>query len=1006
MALGTNTRNILVNINSNAVAFATQMGIAGNAVAGLQGNIKSLGKTMTTKLTLPLVALGGVLIKTASDVEQMSSKFSIVFGDLSEEVTGWSEEVADVMSRSKYDIQEYAVSFQDLLKPMGFMADEAKELSKDLTTLGIDVASLNHKSDVDVMRDFQGALTGSSETVKKYGIIINDATIKQEAERMGIKRSVRELTELEKVRIKYNILVNSTTDAHGNAELTAHELANEFKNLQGSLKELSKELGEELMPMATDVVVKLTELADKVAGMDSDSQKRILAIGAIVASAGPLLLILSALISSTTVVLSTAKKIPLVLGKVKTAIMGVTASTAGLVIGLAGIVGGMAVLIKFFKDYGDEIERVNTGTQRMKDIYADGIIDSKEFDEGRESMKKITQELDDIKNKGLEVQRVLEGTELKFIIKPTVDYKGTAYEALKIQHEINSKGGLVDEIQLNFGDIETFLKANNDFLNIQQQRAIVTKDVKNAVDSLTNAESRNKDTLSRLVKSYDITIESMVDEKERVNDLVKTYNDMSVETNLNIEDKKALKAIEDELSNTIGVSSTIIDKQTNSLKLNMNAINNYNDTVSGSISSMTDTTTKGLLDYKKELDSQYEQAEYKRAIARTEYMMADDDFSKKEYQKKIDALETHLLDIEDLRQQADDKLIEKARENTDLLIKNAKDRASEEIQAEEELQQKLEELRASKVNKEISLNQYKYDVQEKTLEEYSAKLKWILKNNSRYYEENLNEELNIRRQIYQSEQQLEESRIQDKINLLNKANDDVIDGINKEKQALKEKYDLDIGFINDKKNAEIQAFEEVERKLSDSRDSGRIEEINQLLEVYKQSTSASGQAEYKKLIQEREDLQLDLQKSYLDKQSEVYDEINDIRKSQYEDDLAEIDNKETLIENNYKELINNINNITDELSSEAILKIDNFKIELNKGIADIFNIDNIPKFTGNIQALSIDTNLSTPEAVKTGQIYNVKNDITLNNSFNISSEMDIEETGEKLTKIIIEGTRG
>ena len=50
---------------------------------------------------------------------------------------------------------------------MGFVRSEAKELSKGLSQLAIDVASFNNATDAEVMQAFQSAIVGNHETVRK-----------------------------------------------------------------------------------------------------------------------------------------------------------------------------------------------------------------------------------------------------------------------------------------------------------------------------------------------------------------------------------------------------------------------------------------------------------------------------------------------------------------------------------------------------------------------------------------------------------------------------------------------------------------------------------------------------------------------------------------------------------------------------------------------------------------------------------------------------------------------
>jgi hypothetical protein len=91
------------------------------------------------------------------------------------------------------------------------------------------MASFNNESEANVIRDLQSALVGNHETVRKYGVIITQATLDQELLNTGIEGGIREATEQEKVMARMNIILKGTTDAQGDAARTAGSFANSIK---------------------------------------------------------------------------------------------------------------------------------------------------------------------------------------------------------------------------------------------------------------------------------------------------------------------------------------------------------------------------------------------------------------------------------------------------------------------------------------------------------------------------------------------------------------------------------------------------------------------------------------------------------------------------------------------------------------------------------------------------------------------------------------------------------
>ena len=127
------------------------------------------------------------LINLASDVEEMQGKSKVVFGAFRDETVAALEAFGNEVGRSTHELEGMASSIQDTFVPMGFARGEAAKLSVELTKLAVDVASFNNANDTETMEAFQSALVGNHETVRRFGVVITEATLKQELLRMGIQ---------------------------------------------------------------------------------------------------------------------------------------------------------------------------------------------------------------------------------------------------------------------------------------------------------------------------------------------------------------------------------------------------------------------------------------------------------------------------------------------------------------------------------------------------------------------------------------------------------------------------------------------------------------------------------------------------------------------------------------------------------------------------------------------------------------------------------------------------
>lgn len=322
-----NTEKNLTNLDKSTSASLKSLQNFGKGIT-------SIGKTLTASITLPVVAAGAGFIKLAADAEEIQSKFNVVFSQTADEANAWAESLGNSVGRATQDIQQFAASTGDILKPLGLAEEEALAFSQGITTLALDVASFNNAADADVIANFNSALVGNTESLKQYGVVINATTIGQEALSMGYSDNVAELDPAVKAQIIYNQLLAGTSDAQGDLERTQDSFTNSLKTTTAEFKELGSELGAILLPIANQVLDVVQQLIERFRGLTEEQQKTILIVAGIAAALGPLLIIIGSLIGAVAALGS--------------ALLFLSANPIVLIIaGIVALVAAIAALIVF-----------------------------------------------------------------------------------------------------------------------------------------------------------------------------------------------------------------------------------------------------------------------------------------------------------------------------------------------------------------------------------------------------------------------------------------------------------------------------------------------------------------------------------------------------------------------------------------------------------------------------------------------------------------------------------
>ncbi len=233
------------------------------SVATQQKSFSALGNTVRNVIggviVFQALRFSKEMVNMASSVEEMQSKSAVVFGRFVNDVRGQLEKFGDEVGRSTFELEGMASSIQDTFVPMGFARGEASKLSVQLTKLAVDVASFNNASDTETMMAFQSALVGNHETVRRFGVVITEATLKQELLRMGITKTAKEVTNAEKVQARLNLIIAGTSDAQGDAERTNTSFANSMKALSAEFQEFMVEAINPMLPALSKMVQSLKD---------------------------------------------------------------------------------------------------------------------------------------------------------------------------------------------------------------------------------------------------------------------------------------------------------------------------------------------------------------------------------------------------------------------------------------------------------------------------------------------------------------------------------------------------------------------------------------------------------------------------------------------------------------------------------------------------------------------------------------------------------------------------
>ncbi len=208
-------------------------------------------------------------INDASSLNEEVGKSAAVFGKSAGSIKQWSETTADAFGISKLEAMRATGTMGNMLGAFGIAGDEASKMSMRLVELAADMGSFNEASVEDTIFAIGAALRGENEPIRKFGVDLNDARLKQKALEEGLYSGKGALIGTAKAMAAYSLILEQTGIQQGNFAQTANDLENSKKRLTAKLADLTLEIGEKFLPVMGELVTVLNnvdfeEVADNI----------------------------------------------------------------------------------------------------------------------------------------------------------------------------------------------------------------------------------------------------------------------------------------------------------------------------------------------------------------------------------------------------------------------------------------------------------------------------------------------------------------------------------------------------------------------------------------------------------------------------------------------------------------------------------------------------------------------------------------------------------------------
>ena len=299
-------KNLSIKLSLNDKQFQSNLKKSMRSMKKFGNNMKSLGRTISTGLTLPILAFGAASVKAFDEQIKAETSLRTALGNNAEAFANLAEQARELQKVTIFG-DEATLQAQSFLAQLGLN----EQAILRLTPLIQDFATAQGIQLTDAAKLVAKSVGSSTNALSRYGITIEGAVGEQE---------------------RLQSAVDALTVAFGGqAEAIAKEGLGPLQQLKNELGDVSEKFGEIILEFIDPLTKGLQKVSEALSNLTEEQKKNIVKYGAIVAAVGPLLIVFGSLVTTLTTLIPLAISFVAAINPITAVIMAAGAAVLYLV---------------------------------------------------------------------------------------------------------------------------------------------------------------------------------------------------------------------------------------------------------------------------------------------------------------------------------------------------------------------------------------------------------------------------------------------------------------------------------------------------------------------------------------------------------------------------------------------------------------------------------------------------------------------------------------------------
>lgn len=266
--------SIIIDTRINTQGFGKGAANLKGQFASLGTSLKKLGGMIAAAFSVKvLLDFGKQALQLGSDLQEVQNVVDVTFTTMNEQVNEFAQNAAKTAGLSETMAKQYTGTFGAMAKSFKFTEDQAYTMATSLAQLSGDVASFYNITQDAAYTKLKSVFTGETESLKDLGVVMTQTALDDYAMRKGLQKTTKQMSEQEKVALRYEFVLEQLAGASGDFLRTQDGWANQTRLLKLQFDQLKATIGQGLISAFTPLLRVINQVLAKLQVLTSAISK-------------------------------------------------------------------------------------------------------------------------------------------------------------------------------------------------------------------------------------------------------------------------------------------------------------------------------------------------------------------------------------------------------------------------------------------------------------------------------------------------------------------------------------------------------------------------------------------------------------------------------------------------------------------------------------------------------------------------------------------------------------